>query len=69
VPADQSDAALDRRGGRASGFPVLLKPSEGGGGIGMKEVHAAPDLPAAIAQARREAEAASATVLCTSNGW
>ena len=57
VPADQSDAALIAAATRV-GFPVLLKPSEGGGGIGMKEVHAAPELPAAIAQARREAEAA-----------
>ena len=30
----------------ASVFPVLLKPSEGGGGIGMKAVHDAADLPA-----------------------
>ena len=29
---------LQRRGARV-GFPVLLKPSEGGGGIGMKAVH------------------------------
>ena len=57
VPADQSDAALIAAATKV-GFPVLLKPSEGGGGIGMKEVHAAADLPGAIAQARREAEAA-----------
>jgi acetyl-CoA carboxylase biotin carboxylase subunit len=57
VPDDQSDAALIAAAGRI-GFPLLLKPSEGGGGIGMKAVHAAGELPAAIAQARREAEAA-----------
>ena len=57
VPDDQSDAALIAAAQRV-GFPVLLKPSEGGGGIGMKAVHAAADLPAAIAQARREADAA-----------
>ena len=57
VPDDQSDAALTAAALRV-GFPVLLKPSEGGGGIGMKAVHAAADLPAAIAQARREADAA-----------
>jgi acetyl-CoA carboxylase biotin carboxylase subunit len=57
VPPDQSEAALIAAA-TAVGFPVLLKPSEGGGGIGMKTVHAAADLPAAIAQARREAEAA-----------
>jgi acetyl-CoA/propionyl-CoA carboxylase biotin carboxyl carrier protein len=40
---------------REMGFPVLLKPSAGGGGKGMREVHAAGDLGAAIASARREA--------------
>ena len=57
IPRDQSDAALIAAATQV-GFPVLLKPSEGGGGIGMKAVHAAAELPAAIAQARREAEAA-----------
>ncbi|SHN46724.1 acetyl/propionyl/methylcrotonyl-CoA carboxylase subunit alpha [Cryptosporangium aurantiacum] len=38
-----------------TGFPVLLKPSAGGGGKGMREVHAADDVRAAIASARREA--------------
>jgi acetyl/propionyl-CoA carboxylase alpha subunit len=57
IPDDQSDTAIAAAATRV-GFPVLLKPSEGGGGIGMKEVHAAADLPAAIAQARREADAA-----------
>jgi acetyl-CoA carboxylase biotin carboxylase subunit len=57
IPDDQSDAAIIAAAGRV-GFPVLLKPSEGGGGIGMKEVHTAADLPGAVAQARREAEAA-----------
>ncbi|WP_181781382.1 acetyl/propionyl/methylcrotonyl-CoA carboxylase subunit alpha [Pseudonocardia pini] len=37
------------------GYPVLLKPSAGGGGKGMREVHRAEDLAAAIASARREA--------------
>jgi acetyl-CoA/propionyl-CoA carboxylase, biotin carboxylase, biotin carboxyl carrier protein len=37
------------------GYPVLLKPSAGGGGKGMRVVHRAPDLPEAIAGARREA--------------
>lgn len=40
------------------GFPVLLKARGGGGGRGMREVHAAADLPGAIASARREALAA-----------
>ena len=37
------------------GYPVLLKPSAGGGGKGMREVHDPADLPAALASARREA--------------
>ena len=37
------------------GFPVLLKPSAGGGGKGMRVVHGPADLAAQIAGARREA--------------
>ncbi|MDN5917152.1 MAG: acetyl/propionyl-CoA carboxylase subunit alpha [Pseudonocardia sp.] len=37
------------------GYPVLLKPSAGGGGKGMREVHDPADLADAIASARREA--------------
>ncbi len=37
------------------GYPVLLKPSAGGGGKGMREVYRAEDLADAIASARREA--------------
>ena len=37
------------------GYPVLLKPSAGGGGKGMREVHRAAGLADAIASARREA--------------
>jgi len=40
------------------GFPVLLKPSAGGGGKGMRVVTAAPELAEAIGAARREARAA-----------
>ncbi|HEY6422192.1 MAG TPA: biotin carboxylase N-terminal domain-containing protein [Pseudonocardiaceae bacterium] len=40
------------------GFPVLLKPSAGGGGKGMRAVHRADELPEAIAGARREARGA-----------
>ena len=57
IPDDQSDAALAAVADR-TGFPVLLKPAEGGGGIGMKVVREAAALPGAAAQARREAEAA-----------
>jgi acetyl/propionyl-CoA carboxylase alpha subunit len=40
------------------GFPVLLKPSAGGGGIGMKAVREEAALLPAMTQARREASAA-----------
>lgn len=40
------------------GFPVLVKPSAGGGGKGMRVVHDAAELPAALISARREAAAA-----------
>jgi acetyl-CoA/propionyl-CoA carboxylase biotin carboxyl carrier protein len=40
------------------GFPLLVKPSAGGGGKGMQVVRAADELPAALATARRIAAAA-----------
>jgi acetyl-CoA/propionyl-CoA carboxylase biotin carboxyl carrier protein len=40
------------------GFPVLVKPSAGGGGKGMRRVDSPGDLPAALASARREAQGA-----------
>jgi acetyl-CoA/propionyl-CoA carboxylase, biotin carboxylase, biotin carboxyl carrier protein len=51
------DAALARAAAEV-GYPVLLKPSAGGGGKGMREVHDPADLPDALAAARREARAA-----------
>jgi acetyl-CoA carboxylase biotin carboxylase subunit len=57
TPADQSDAAIAAAVKRI-GYPVLLKPSEGGGGIGMKTIRDESSLAGAIAQARREATAA-----------
>ena len=57
TPRDQSDPAI-ADAVRRVGFPALLKPAEGGGGIGMKAVGAASELATAIPQARREAQAA-----------
>jgi acetyl-CoA carboxylase biotin carboxylase subunit len=57
APADQSDAAL-ARAADSLGFPVLIKPSAGGGGIGMKKAWAAKEMAEAAAAARREAIAA-----------
>ncbi len=40
------------------GYPVMVKPSAGGGGKGMRLVERPADLPAALAGARRESAAA-----------
>jgi acetyl-CoA/propionyl-CoA carboxylase biotin carboxyl carrier protein len=40
------------------GYPVLVKPSAGGGGKGMRMVERSADLPAALSSARRESAAA-----------
>ena len=42
----------------ALGYPVLLKPSAGGGGKGLRVVRREQDLPEAIASTRREARGA-----------
>ena len=57
TPADQSDASL-ASAASAIGFPVLIKPSAGGGGIGMKVVREPSQLGESLAAARREAKAA-----------
>jgi acetyl-CoA/propionyl-CoA carboxylase biotin carboxyl carrier protein len=57
APSDQTDSAIVAAA-RHVGFPVLVKPTEGGGGIGMKLVREESALPQAISQARREATAA-----------
>jgi 3-methylcrotonyl-CoA carboxylase alpha subunit len=54
---DQSDAKL-LAAARSIGFPVILKPSRGGGGKGMHVVRAADDFASALAASRREARAA-----------
>jgi acetyl-CoA/propionyl-CoA carboxylase biotin carboxyl carrier protein len=41
-----------------TGYPVLVKPSAGGGGKGMRVVHQPAELPAALVSARREAASA-----------
>ncbi|MFI6344051.1 acetyl/propionyl/methylcrotonyl-CoA carboxylase subunit alpha [Streptomyces sp. NPDC050560] len=53
TPGDAELAAAARE----IGFPVLLKPSAGGGGKGMRLVRAPERLPEEIAAARREARA------------
>jgi len=57
TPTDQGDeglvAAIE-----AVGLPALVKASAGGGGRGMRQVHAMADARAAVQSARREAEAA-----------
>jgi acetyl-CoA/propionyl-CoA carboxylase biotin carboxyl carrier protein len=51
---DQSDARMAEEAGRI-GFPLLVKPSAGGGGKGMRVVRDPIDLADALAAARREA--------------
>ena len=54
---DQSDAALVAQA-NGVGYPLLVKAVAGGGGRGMRLVHAASELADAIAGARREATSA-----------
>jgi len=51
----QDDGTLAAEAHRI-GFPLLVKPSAGGGGKGMRVVRAAGELPDALAAARREAQ-------------
>jgi len=51
---DQSPARLEAEAARL-GFPLLIKPTAGGGGKGMRIVRAASELAEALAGARREA--------------
>jgi acetyl-CoA carboxylase biotin carboxylase subunit len=61
VPGSEGSLASDQEAvslAQDIGFPVLVKASAGGGGRGMKVVHAADELAAALATARAEAKAA-----------
>jgi len=51
---DQSDGVLEAEAQRL-GFPLLVKPTAGGGGKGMRIVRSAAELGEALAGARREA--------------
>ena len=55
--SDQSDATLAIEAA-ALGAPLLIKASAGGGGRGIRRVADLADFPAALAAARREAQAA-----------
>ncbi|MGD8895780.1 MAG: biotin carboxylase N-terminal domain-containing protein [Acidobacteriota bacterium] len=54
---DQSDARLLSEA-EAMGWPVMLKPSRGGGGKGMRVVRGAADFASALGASRRESMAA-----------
>ena len=54
---DQDEATLLREA-QALGYPLLVKAVAGGGGRGMRLVHKAEELEAAITGARREAQSA-----------
>jgi len=60
VPGTDATAGVEdvRRIARLLGFPVLVKASAGGGGKGMRVVHAEDELEGAYAAAAAEAEAA-----------
>src|SRR5690606_31537089 len=55
--AEQDDGHLIEQAVQL-GFPLLVKAVSGGGGRGMRLVHAASELPQAITSARREAQSA-----------
>jgi 3-methylcrotonyl-CoA carboxylase alpha subunit len=57
APSEQTPAAIAGAITRI-GFPALIKPSAGGGGIGMRVVRGPSEIDAAVDAARRDAEAA-----------
>jgi 3-methylcrotonyl-CoA carboxylase alpha subunit len=54
---DQTDATLAREAARI-GWPVMIKPSRGGGGKGMRAVRGEKEFADALASSRREARSA-----------
>ncbi|KHK95300.1 acetyl-COA carboxylase [Microbacterium mangrovi] len=54
--AGMTDAEIGERA-EETGYPLLIKPSAGGGGKGMEVVRSAAELPGALATARRVARA------------
>jgi 3-methylcrotonyl-CoA carboxylase alpha subunit len=54
---DQQDATLRAEAARI-GWPVMIKPSRGGGGKGMRVVRSAAEFEAALPASRRESKAA-----------
>ncbi|MBB4210577.1 acetyl-CoA carboxylase biotin carboxylase subunit [Rhodothalassium salexigens DSM 2132] len=57
-PGGVSDPETVRRVAKEVGFPLIVKAAAGGGGRGMKVVHAAEDLDRAVAACKTEAKAA-----------
>lgn len=53
--ADAQDEDSFIRAAADIGYPIMVKAAAGGGGKGMRLVHTADELPAALASARREA--------------
>lgn len=54
----ETDFSIIRKEAEAIGYPILVKAAAGGGGKGMRLVHAANELEAAFAAAAREAQSA-----------
>ena len=55
---EKQDAAFLEKEAQRIGFPVLIKPSAGGGGKGMRAVHDRPSFAAALEASKREAKSA-----------
>ncbi len=56
-PGEQQDTAVLRTEARRIGYPVMIKPTGGGGGKGMRRVMSETEFESALAAARREARA------------